>query len=98
MSTIVVNRIRLKVPAEEVLVDIERELPPFIRTLPGFERFTVAKIGAQEVVVVIYWATAADAASGGGVIGPGLFNTWVAPRAESQDRIVGEVAVDATAS
>lgn len=97
MTAIVVNRIRLKVPAEEVLVDVEREIPPFIRTLPGFERFSVAKIGDQEVVVVIYWATVEDAAHGGSVIGPGLFNTWIAPRAESQDRVVGQAIVDAGA-
>ncbi len=98
MSAIVVNRIRLTVPAEEVLADVGREVPPFIRTLPGFERFSVAKIGDREVVVVIYWATVEDAANGGAIIGPGLFNTWVAPRAESQDRVVGALAIDAVAS
>lgn len=94
MSAVVVNRIRLTVPAEEVLPDVDREISPFIRTLPGFERFSVAKIGDQEVVVVIHWATMADAANGGAIIGPGLFNTWIAPRAESQDRVVGEIVVD----
>jgi hypothetical protein len=94
MTAVVVNRIRLKVPADEVLVDIEREIPPVIRALPGFERLTVAKTGGQEVTVIIEWATVADAVNGGNVIGPGLFNTWVAPRAESQDRVVGEVAID----
>ncbi len=98
MSAVVVNRIRLKVPAEEVLVDVEREIPPFIRTLPGFERFSVAKTGDQEVVVVIYWATVEDAANGGAIIGPGLFNTWIAPRAESQDRVVGSIAIDTAGS
>lgn len=97
MSAVVVNRIRLTVPADEVLPDVEREIAPFIRTLPGFERFSVARTGDQEVVVVIHWATMADAASGGAIIGPGLFNTWIAPRAESQDRVVGEIVVDTTA-
>jgi hypothetical protein len=94
VSAIVVNRIKLTVPAEEVLADVEREVPPIIRALPGFERFSVAKVGHQEVVVVIFWATAADAAHGGSVIGPGAFNTWVAPRAVSQDRVVAELAID----
>jgi hypothetical protein len=98
MSAVVVNRIRLKVPAEEVLPDVEREIAPFIRTLPGFERFGVAKVGDQEVVVVIHWATMADAVNGGAIIGPGLFNTWIAPRAESQDRVVGELVVETAAS
>ncbi len=94
MSAFVVNRIRLTVPADEVIPDVEREVSPVIRALPGFEWFSVAKVGDQEVVVVIRWATAADAANGGAVIGPGVFNTWIAPRAESQDRVVGEVVID----
>ena len=94
MSTVVVNRIRLTVSADEVLPDVEREIAPFIKTLPGLERFGVAKLGDQEICVVIHWATASDAANGGAIIGPGLFNTWIAPRAESQDRVVGDLVVD----
>lgn len=97
MSALVVNRIRLKVAADEVVPDIDREISPLIRTLPGFEALHVAKVGDQEIVIVIRWATAAEAANGGAVIGPGLFNTWIAPRAESQDRIVGEVLIHASA-
>ncbi len=94
MSAFVVNRIRLTVPVEEVIPDVEREVSPVIRALAGFEWFSVAKTGEREVTVVIRWATAADAANGGAVIGPGVFNTWIAPRAESQDRVVGEIVVD----
>ncbi len=94
MSAFVVNRIRLTVPAEEVLPDVEREISPVIRALSGFEWLSVAKTADREVMVVIRWATSADAANGGAVIGPGVFNTWIAPRAESQDRVVGEIAID----
>lgn len=97
MSALVVNRIRLKVAAEEVLPDIEREISPVIRTLPGFEAFDVARVGDQEIVIIIRWATVADGVNGAAVIGPGLFNTWIAPRAESQDRVVGEVAIHTSA-
>lgn len=93
MAAVVVNRIRLRVPAEQVLLDVEREIAPAIRVLPGFERFTVAKTGDQEMTVIIEWASLADAVNGGNVIGPGLFNAWVAPQAEGQDRVVGEVAI-----
>jgi hypothetical protein len=94
MSAIVVNRIRLRVPVQELVPVLEREFPALLRSLPGFERFSVVEAGPNEAVVVIHWATVEDAANGGAVIGPGLFNTHVAPVAESQDRVVGPVVVD----
>lgn len=98
MSAIVVNRIRLKVPAEDLFPDIEREIVPAMGTFAGFERFSVAKTGDREMTVVIFWASLADAANAASVLGPGLFNTWIAPRAESQDRVVGEIAVECPGS
>lgn len=94
MSAMVINRIKLTVPAAELTPLIETEFPPVFRSLPGFERFTVVVAAPDEIVVLIRWATAADAANGAAVIGPGLFNTYIAPVAVSQDRVVGQAVVD----
>lgn len=91
MSVVVVNRITLSVPAEEVVRDVEREAPAVLRSLPGFEGQTLVKTGPNEVVVVGRWSSPETAAAGAAVVGPGLFNTWVAPRATGQDRVVGPV-------
>lgn len=98
MSAMVVNRIKLRVPAAELTPVIEAEFPPVFRSLPGFEAFTIVAAAADEIVVLIRWATAEDAAAGATVIGPGLFNTHIAPVAVSQDRLVGTVVVDTVAS
>jgi hypothetical protein len=94
MAAIVVNRIKLRVAVGELVPVLEREFPPMLRTLPGFERFSVFEAGPNEAVVVIYWDSVEHAANGGAVMGPGLFNTHIAPVAESQDRVVGPVVVD----
>ena len=94
MSAIVVNRIKLRIPVEDLLPVLEREFPPVLRSLPGFERFSIFQAASDEAVVVIHWATVEDAANGGAVMGPGLFNTHIAPVAESQDRVVGPVVLD----
>ena len=91
---VVVNRITLSVPVEEVVADIERELPAIFAGLEGFVGQTLVKTGPQELVVVGRWASPEAAAAGEAVIGPGVFNTWVAPRATGQDRLVGEVVSD----
>jgi hypothetical protein len=94
MHVVVVNRITLSVPVEEVLVDIEREMPAVFAGLEGFVGQTLVKTGPQELVVVGRWASAEAAAAGAAVVGPGPFNTWVAPRATGQDRVVGDVVSD----
>ena len=94
MHIVVVNRITLTVPVEEVVADIERELPAIFAGLEGFVGQTLVKTGPQELVVVGRWASPEAAAAGAAVIGPGAFNTWVAPRATGQDRMVGEVVSD----
>jgi hypothetical protein len=91
---VVVNRITLTVPVEEVLADIERELPSIFAGLDGFVGQTLVKTGPQEVVVVGRWASPEAAAHGASVVGPGAFDIWVAPRASGQDRHVGEVVSD----
>jgi hypothetical protein len=94
VQVVVVNRITLSVPVEEVVADIEREMPAVFAGLEGFVGQTLVKTGPQELVVVGRWASPESAANGAAVIGPGAFNTWVAPRATGQDRMVGEVVSD----
>jgi hypothetical protein len=53
MSAIVVNRIKLRVPVEEVVSAVDREVLPVLRALPGFERASLVQVGANEMVVVI---------------------------------------------
>jgi hypothetical protein len=94
VHVVVVNRITLSVPVEEVVADIEREVPAIFAGLEGFVGQTLVKTGPQELVVVGRWASPEAAAAGAPVIGPGAFNTWVAPRTTGQDRVVGEVVSD----
>jgi hypothetical protein len=94
VHVVVVNRITLSVPVEEVVADIEREMPAIFAGLEGFVGQTLVKAGPQELVVVGRWASPEAPAAGAAVIGPGAFNTWVAPRATGQDRVVGEVVSD----
>jgi hypothetical protein len=94
MDTVVINRVTLTVPAEEVVADVARELPAVFEALEGFRGFTSVQTGSHELVMIIRWASPEAAANGAAVIGPGAFNTWVAPRASGQDRVVGPVAVD----
>jgi hypothetical protein len=97
MSAIVVNRIKLRVPVEEVASAVEREVLPVLRGLPGFERASLVQVGANEMVVVISWSSVETAGAGAAILGPGVFNTFIAPHAESQDRVVGPVLLDVRA-
>ncbi len=91
---VVVNRITLSVPVEEVVADIEREMPAIFAGLEGFVGQTLVKTGPQELVVVGRWASPEAAAAGAAVVGPGPVNTRVAPRSTGQDRVAGEVVSD----
>ena len=94
MHVVVVNRITLSVPVEEVVADIERAMPAIFAGLEGFVGQTLVKTRPQELVVVGRRASPEAAAAGAAVVGPGPFKTWVAPRATSQDRVAGEVVSD----
>jgi len=52
MDIVVVNRITLSVPVEEVVADIEREMPAIFAGLEGFVGQTLVKTGPQELVVI----------------------------------------------
>jgi hypothetical protein len=97
MSAIVVNRIKLRVPVEEVVSAVDREVLPVLRALPGFERASLVQVGANEMVVVISWSSVETAGAGAAILGPGVFNRFIAPHAESQDRVVGPVLLDVRA-
>ena len=97
MSAIVVNRIKLRVAVEELAPVVEREVMPVLRGQPGFERASLVQVGSHEMVVVISWSSVAAAAAGAAILGPGVFNTFIAPHAESQDRVAGPVLVDVRA-
>lgn len=94
MHVVVVNKLTLTVPVEEILPDLERELPAIFAGLEGFVGQTLVKTGPQEAIVIGRWSSAEAAAAGAAVIGPGAFNTYVAPRCAAQDRAVGEVVSD----
>jgi heme-degrading monooxygenase HmoA len=70
MHIVVVNRITLSVPVEEVVVGIEREVPSIFAGLEGFVGQTLVKTGPQELVVVGRWASPEAAAAGAAVVGP----------------------------
>ncbi len=94
MHVVVVNRITLTVPVEEVVADIDRVMPSIFAGLEGFVGQTLVKTGPQELTVIGRWASPEAAAAGAAVVGPGPFHTWVAPRMTGQDRAFGEVVSD----
>lgn len=93
----VVNRIKLRVPVDQIADDVRREMGPVMRTLPGFQRYYFLKAAEQEAIAIIVWDTAEHANAGGAILGPTLFNQYIAPYAESQDRVVAEVIASAEA-
>jgi hypothetical protein len=97
MSAIVVNRIKLRVPVEELAPIVEREVTPVLRGQPGFERYSLVQVGPNEMVIVISWSSVEAAGAAAAILGPGVFNTFIAPVAESQDRVVGPVLLELAA-
>lgn len=97
MSVVVVNRIRLRVPVDSLVPDVERELGPVLQGLDGFERYYFVKAAENEAIAIIVWSTLEAAQAGGALLGPTLFNQYIAPHAESQDRVVGAVVASAEA-
>jgi hypothetical protein len=94
MSVVVINRISLSVPAARIREAIEREFPPAFEECAGFQRFCVVQTADDEIVVLIFWDSAADAAAGAAHIGPTVFGSVVMPHLAGQDRTVGPVIVD----
>jgi hypothetical protein len=97
MAVVVVNRIRLRVPVDEVVPAVAREFPVALRSLSGFQRFYFLKVAEAEAIALIVWDTAAQAQAGADALGPSLFRRLLGLHVESQDRLVGDVVADAAA-
>lgn len=94
MSVVVVNRLHLSVPVDEVAPRVAAVFPPAFDGLDGFERFELVKVASDRAVVLIHWRDAAAAQAGAAVIGPTAFNEVIAPLlASEQDRVAGPVMV-----
>lgn len=94
MSVVVLNRLHLSVPVDEVTPRVAAAFPPAFDGLDGFERFELVKVAEDRAVVLIHWRDAAAAQAGAAAIGPTLFHDVIAPLlASEQDRAVGVVVV-----
>jgi hypothetical protein len=94
VSVVVVNRLRFKVPVEEMAPRIAEAFPSAFDACPGFERFELVRVGEHEAVVLIHWSDAAAAQAGAARIGPTVFAEHIVPNlAAEQDRAAGPVIV-----
>ena len=94
MAAIVINRLELTVPVDELATVVDREFRSVFLAQPGFVRFNLVKAGERTAVVLIEWEDGAAAAAGAAVIGPSLFARHVIPvLAADQDRLVGPAVV-----
>ena len=97
MAVVVVNRIRLRIPVDEVAPSVARAFPTAFHSLPGFQRFYFLKVAETEAIALIVWATAEQARAGADSLGPTLFAQILGPHLETQDRVVGEIVAEASA-
>jgi hypothetical protein len=94
MSAIVINRLELTVPVDELTGTVEREFRPVFLAQPGFRKFLLVKAAERTAFVLIEWDDAAAAAAGAAVIGPSLFAKHLVPvLTAEQDRHVGPAVV-----
>lgn len=90
----VVNHLHLNKPVDEIRVSIEQEGAPLLATFPGFQGFYFVKEAEDRAIVIILWATPADAQSGAQKFGSTWFAQNIAPfLASEQQRSVGPVLV-----
>ncbi len=90
----VVNHLHFSKPVDEFRASVEQEGMPLLAGLPGFRDFKLIKVDEIHAIVIIVWATPADAQSGAAVFGPTWFAQNFAPfLASDQQRSVGEVIV-----
>ena len=94
MSAVVVNRLHLTVPVDEIAPVIARELVPALDSIAGFERFYFVKTAEDRADIVIVWSDVEAAAAGAAVLGPTLFAKHLAPiLASPQERAFGPALV-----
>ncbi len=67
MSAIVINRLELTIPVDELVGTVEREFRPVFLAQPGFRRFHPVRAGERTAFVVIECADAQAAAAGAAV-------------------------------
>jgi heme-degrading monooxygenase HmoA len=93
MSVVVVNKLTLSVPAQDLRDAVAAAFPPVFDACDGFERFIVAQTGEHEVVALLFWDSAEHAAAGAAAIGPTL-GSVVGASLINQDRWVGEIVTE----
>lgn len=94
MSVVVVNRLSLDVPVDDLVARVADVFPPAFDACPGFERFELVKVADRQAVVLIHWSDAEAAQAGAARIGPTVFNDVIAPNLSAeQDRVAGPVVV-----
>jgi heme-degrading monooxygenase HmoA len=88
----VIKHLRFSKPVSEFEAAVEREALPLLSTFPGFRDFSFLRIGEDRAVVIILWASAAEAANGAKEFGPDWFAQNFAPyRAGEQQHSFREV-------
>ena len=94
MSVVVVNRLHLSVPVDEIVPRVGEAFPRAFDGIDGFERFELVKVAEDRAVVLIRWRDAVAAQAGAAVIGPTVLRELIAPvLASEQDRVAGSVVV-----
>jgi heme-degrading monooxygenase HmoA len=97
MSVVVVNKLTLSVPAQDLRDAVAAAFPAVFDACEGFERFVVAQTAEHEVVALIFWDSAEHAAAGAAAIGPTVASV-VGSSLINQERTVGEIVTEHVAS
>jgi hypothetical protein len=93
MSVVVVNKLTLAVPAQDLRDAVAAAFPAVFDACEGFERFIVAQTAEHEVVALIFWDSAEHAAAGAAAIGPTVAAV-VGSSLIGQERTVGEIVTE----
>lgn len=93
MSVVVVNKLTLSVPAQDLRDAVAAAFPPVFDACEGFERFIVAQSAEHEVVALIFWDSAEHAVAGAEAIAPAVASV-VGSSLINQDRTVGEIVTE----
>jgi hypothetical protein len=88
----VVNHLHLKIPVDQLRPAVEAEGIPILSKLPGFHDLLFVKAAEDRAIVILLWASAADADNGAKTFGPTWFAKHIAPQlASEQQRSAGEI-------
>jgi hypothetical protein len=90
----VINHLHLTRSVDEIGLSMKQEGLAILAAQPGFIDFKLVRVDDSHGVVIILWASGADAQAGSAVFGPTWFAKNVAPfLASEQERSVGPVVV-----